>query len=118
MGFGVWGILVGRVGLAVSVMAALTLGIVVDDTVHFISKYLRARREEGMTSQDAVRYAFNTVGSALLMTTVILVAGFAFTCSSGFQPTSQMGAMTVITISLALVMDFLFLPTLLMKTDD
>ena len=117
MGFGVWGICVGRVGLAVSLMAALTLGIVVDDTVHFMSKYIRARRELGMTPPEAVRYSFNIVGSALLITTVILVAGFAVLFFSGFQPNSQVGAMTVITISLALVMDFLFLPTLLMKVE-
>ena len=117
MGFGVWGIFVGRVGLAVSLMAALTLGIVVDDTVHFMSKYLRARREHGMTPAEAVRYSFNIVGSALLITTVILVAGFAVLFFSGFQPNSQVGAMTVITISLALVLDFLFLPTLLMKVE-
>jgi predicted RND superfamily exporter protein len=45
MAFGLWGILVGQVGLGLSVVAAMTLGIVVDDTVHFMSKYLRARYE-------------------------------------------------------------------------
>ena len=65
MAFGVWGLFVGQVGLALSVVLALTMGIVVDDTVHFLSKYLRARREKGMNPQDAIRYSFNTVGAAI-----------------------------------------------------
>ncbi|MEW8397881.1 MAG: MMPL family transporter, partial [Candidatus Thiodiazotropha sp.] len=58
MAFGLWGVFVGEVGLALSVVAGMTLGIVVDDTVHFLSKYLRARREKDMGREDAVRYAF------------------------------------------------------------
>jgi uncharacterized protein len=44
IGFGVWGLLIGEVGMSIAVVAAMTLGIVVDDTIHFMSKYLRARR--------------------------------------------------------------------------
>ena len=64
MGFGLWGYLVGNVTLAIAVVLAATLGIVVDDTVHFLSKYAKARRE-GKSAEDAVRYAFKTVGMAL-----------------------------------------------------
>ena len=117
MGFGLWGLLVGEVGLALSVVAGMTLGIVVDDTVHFLSKYLRARREQGMNSQDAVRYAFHTVGVALLVTTIVLVAGFLVLSQSTFKLNSDMGLLTSITIALALLADFIFLPPLLMKVD-
>ncbi len=117
MAFGVWGFIEGRVGLAVSVLVALTLGIVVDDTVHFMSKYLRARREHGMDAPDAVRYSFHTVGVALTVSTIVLVAGFTVLSFSGFKVNSDMGTMTAITISLALLLDFLFLPTLLMKLE-
>jgi predicted RND superfamily exporter protein len=118
IGYGLWGMMVGRVGLAVSVIGAMTLGIVVDDTVHFLSKYLRARREHGAASSEAVRYSFNTVGSALLITTVILVAGFSILSFSGFQVNSQISVMTIVTITLALGLDFFFLPTLLMKMEE
>ena len=57
LGLGVWGLTVGQVGLALSVVVAMTIGIVVDDTVHFLTKYLRARREFGQDSEAAVRYA-------------------------------------------------------------
>ncbi len=117
MAFGVWGIFVGQVGLTVSVMIAMTLGIVVDDTVHFLSKYQRGRREHEMTPDDAVRYAFNIVGAAIWITTVALMGGFTVLSFSGFQINSHMGAMTAVTIVLALLLDFFFLPTLLMKLE-
>jgi uncharacterized protein len=85
--------------------------------VHFLSKYLRARREEGLSSADAVRYAFHTVGTALWTTSVVLIAGFLVLTGSPFELNSGMGLLTAITIALALVADFLLLPTLLMTLD-
>ena len=117
MAFGLWGFIVGRVGLAISVIAALTLGIIVDDSIHFISKYLRARREYKKSPADAVRFSFHTVGRALWVTTAALVAGFSALTFSGFQINSDLGWMTIITIVFALILDFLFLPTLLMKAE-
>ncbi|ETT21777.1 sterol-sensing domain of SREBP cleavage-activation family protein, partial [Vibrio parahaemolyticus 3256] len=75
IGFGLWALISGEINLGLSVVVTLTLGIVVDDAVHFLSKYQRARRE-GQTAEQAVRYAFHTVGRALWITTVVLVAGF------------------------------------------
>jgi hypothetical protein len=95
----------------------MTLGIVVDDTVHFLSKYLRARREEGLSPADAVRYAFHTVGTALWTTSVVLIAGFLVLSYSPFELNSRMGLLTAVTIALALGADFLLLPTLLMTLD-
>lgn len=117
MAFGVWGITRGEVGLAVSVVVAMTLGIVVDDTIHFLSKYLRAKREQGMDTEAAIRYAFNTVGVALTVTTIVLVAGFLVIAQSNFLVNSQMGLLTALTIAIALIVDFLFLPPLLMYLD-
>lgn len=115
MGFGLWGILVGEVGLALSVVTGMTLGIVVDDTVHFLSKYIRARREKGFSAEDAVRYAFSHVGRALVTTSIILVAGFSVIAQSTFELNSSMGLLTAIVIIFALAADFLFLPALLIK---
>ena len=118
MAFGVWGLVVSEVGLALSIVTGMTLGIVVDDTVHFLSKYLRARREKNADTYDAVRYAFSTVGMALWVTSLILVAGFFVLTFSTFKLNSGMGLLTAITIALALLADFLFLPPLLMKLED
>ncbi len=118
MGFGVWGIMVGQVGLAVSVMIAMTMGIVVDDTVHFMSKYRRGRVEHAMSPEDAIRYAFRLVASPIWITTITLMGGFTVLAFSGFQINSHMGAMTGITIGFALLLDFFFLPVLLIKIDS
>ena len=117
MGFGVWGLFVGEVGLALSIVTTMTLGIVVDDTVHFLSKYLRAKREHGYSAEEAVRYAFKHVGRALLTTSVVLVAGFLVLAQSHFELNSGMGMLTSIIITLALMADFFFLPPLLMKLE-
>jgi len=115
--FGLWGLLRGQVGLALSVVVAMTIGIVVDDTVHFLSKYQRARRAQGLAPPQAVRYAFETVGTAMWVTTVALTAGFLIVTSSHYRMSSEMGLMCALVIALALLMDFLLLPTLLLKID-
>jgi predicted RND superfamily exporter protein len=118
MGFGLWAMIDGEGGLALSVVAAMTLGVVVDDTVHFLSKYLRARRENKLSSEQAVRYAFSTVGTALWVTTLVLALGFGVLALSDFAMNAEMGMLTSLTIVLALVADFLFLPPLLMRFGD
>ncbi len=117
MAFGLWGMTVQQVGLAVSVVAAMSLGIVVDDTIHFLSKYLRARREHGMSAEDAIRYSFNHVGRALIITSVILIAGFSILSLSGFKINANMGILTAAAIAFALIADFMLLPALLLKVD-
>jgi len=112
--FGIWGMFVGRVGLGLSVVAGMTLGIVVDYSVHFLSKFLRAKREKGLNTEDAIRYAFSTVGVALFVTTIILFANFSVLALSDFGLNSQMGLLTAVTIVVALLVDFFFLPPLLL----
>ena len=117
MGFGVWGLIVGEVGLSLSVVVAMTIGIVVDDTVHFLAKYQRARREYGHDAEDAVRYAFRTAGPALSTTTIVLVAGFLILLLSPLIPTAQVGLLTAMIIGFALLTDLLFLPPLLLAVE-
>jgi predicted RND superfamily exporter protein len=115
--FGLWGIFVGEVGLAVSVIAAITLGIVVDDTIHFLSKYLHARRKEGKNAQDAIRYAFATVGTAIWISSVALIIGFLVLAFSSFKVNADLGLLTAITIFIAFLANFFFLPPLLLKLE-
>ena len=115
--FGVWGMIDGTVNLGLSVVIGMTMGIVVDDSIHFLSKYRRARREQGMNAEEAVRYAFTSVGRALVVTSVILVVGFLTLAQSVFLMNASMGLMTAITIGLALAIDFLALPPLLLWLD-
>jgi hypothetical protein len=117
IGFGLWGYLYSRVGLGLSVVVAMTLGIVVDDTIHFMLKYIRGRRELKLSPSEAVKYSFNTVGTAMVVTTISLVCGFLVLTQSGFKMNSEMGLLSAITIAMALIMDFLLLPALLMRVD-
>ncbi|MEO0956864.1 MAG: outer membrane lipoprotein-sorting protein [Pseudomonadota bacterium] len=116
MAFGIWGYSVGAVTLAIAVVLAATLGIVVDDTVHFLSKY-QAGRRKGMSPEDSVRHAFTRVGNALTITSIGLVAGFAVLAFSGFAVNGDMAKLTAITITVALIADFLLLPCLLIFLD-
>ena len=116
--FGVWGMINGQIGMSMSMVIGMTLGIVVDDTVHFLSKYLHARRNNNSDAKAAVHYAFGNVGSALWITTLVLVAGFTVLAQSTFKLNGDMGMLTAITILIALLIDFLFLPPLLMAIDD
>ena len=115
--FGIWGVTTGVVNLGLSVVIGVTLGIVVDDSVHFMTKYLRARREHSLDPEGAVRYAFLSVGRALTVTTVILVIGFAILSTSAFDMNASMGRMTAMTLAIALAVDVFLLPPLLMALD-
>jgi len=117
MGFGVWALTKGEVGVALSVVVAMTIGVVVDDTVHFLGKYRRARLEHGLGPEDAVRYAFRAAGRAMVTTTIVLVAGFLVLLLSDFIPTAEVGLLTAYIIAFALIADFLLLPPLLMAVD-
>ncbi|EHU4866792.1 MMPL family transporter [Vibrio vulnificus] len=116
IGFGLWALTSGEINLGLSVVVTLTLGIVVDDAVHFLAKYQHARKE-GQNAEQAVRYAFHTVGRALWITTVVLVAGFSVLAMSQFRLNSDMGQLSAIVIFVALVIDFVLLPSLLMRFD-
>jgi predicted RND superfamily exporter protein len=117
MAFGIWGIAVGRIDVGNAVVLTMALGIIVDDSVHFLSKYLRARREDGLSPEEAVRYAFSTVGAALVVTSFILVAGFSVLTLSPFGLNAGMGMLTAIVLLVALGADLLFLPPLLMRIE-
>ena len=114
-GFGVWYLLSGEVGFSLAMVLGITMGIVVDDTVHFLTKYLRARATR--SPEDAVRYAFSSVGVALAITTLVLVVGFSMLGMSDFKMNSDPGYMVGIVITIALIFDFLLLPPLLINFD-
>lgn len=118
MAFGIWGMCVGRVGLAAAVVAAVSLGIVVDNTVHFLSKYRRARLDRGVDAETAVRSAFAVVGPAILTTTVILLCGFVVLSFSSFQANADLGLLTAVAIFIALLTDIFTLPALLVSSGE
>ncbi|MGK0247602.1 MAG: putative RND superfamily exporter protein [Oleispira sp.] len=116
VGFGIWALISGEINLGLSIVVSMTLGIIVDDTVHFLSKYQRARND-GQNAEQAIRYAFSSVGRAMTITTLVLCTGFSLLTLSAFRMNADMGMATSIIIFVALVVDFLFLPAFLLLAD-
>ena len=116
VGFGIWGLTVGKMGMSLAVVASLTLGIVVDDTMHVFSHYGAARRR-GATSLEALREAYADVGAALWVTSATLVVGFAVLAWSNFMLTVHLGLLTSLILALALIAEFVLTPTLLLWLD-
>ena len=115
IGFGIWGFLIGDIGLAASTITAMTLGIVVDDTIYFLMKYQTARKR-GADVDTAIVEVFSTVGVAMFITTTAVASGFAVLSLSGFNITRSLGAQTTIILVAALLVDWFFLPALLACT--
>lgn len=114
IGLGAWALLDGEIGMSFAVVVVLTLGIIVDDTVHFLSKYQFSRKRLKLAPKAAIHQTFSTVGVALCITSLALVGGFAVLSLSGFARNSDMGLMAAITVGIALLVDLLLLPALLM----
>ncbi|MYG42410.1 MAG: MMPL family transporter [Rhodobacteraceae bacterium] len=114
--FGFWGYIVGQVTLTATITTIVAFGIIVDDTIHFMSKYLRGRRE-GMTGEEAVINTFRVTGHALFSTTIVLAAGFATFAFSGYEGLWVFGLMVSMMVVTGVVVDFLLLPALLLALD-
>lgn len=117
LAFGLFAWSGGSLGIWSVPVFAAALGLIVDATVHFLSKYQRARTEQRADERVAVRYAFRTVGTALFVSTLVLIAGFAILALSTFKMNAYLGMMVALTIAIALVVDFLLLPGLLVTLD-
>ena len=97
-------------------VVGVVFGIVVDETIYFLSNYLEDRRK-GLTPAAPVRTAFKRVGDAVLTTSVVLAAGFLVSATSGFEVGWTLGLLVTTMIVLALAADFLLLPALLLAID-
>ena len=92
------------------------LGIAVDDTIHFLSRYRQELAEDG-NREDAIRRTVMHVGTAMLMTTIILVSGFAAMLLSDLPAHRIFASMACATIGSAIVGDLIALPALLSWLD-
>ncbi len=110
---GLWGWMEGEVNLAVSVVASISFGIIVDDTTHLLAKFAQARAR-GLDRRAATEETLSEVGFAVILTSFVLVAGFIVLSVSGFAVSHQMGLLTAITIGIAVFAEFCMMPALLM----
>lgn len=115
--FGAWTLLVGQAGMEVSIVVSATLGVIVDNCVHFMVKYLKARDELGFSPDESVLYAYQNVGSALIFTSVTLLAGYLVLTLSSFSLNSSLGLMSAMTVAAALLVINLLLPAIILTLD-
>jgi predicted RND superfamily exporter protein len=115
--FGIWAILHGEVSFMVSVGMGSTLGIIVDFTVHLLSKYDLARTELGKNPEEAIYFSFESVGFALIVMTIVLSMGFAVLHMVNFIPLHHFAQFSIIAFIVALLIDFFLFPNLLVKFD-
>ena len=115
--FGIWAIVSGEISMLVGIGMGTTLGIIVDFTVHFLSKYLHARRQKNLSAEEAVEYAFETVGFALIITSFSLILGFLVLLQAFFIPIHGYVLFSSIAFLSALIIDLLLFPALLITWD-
>jgi len=113
VGFGIWGYLVGKVGIPSSAVAAMTFGIVVDDTIHLLLRFKRARAA-GFETEAAMKIAFVDVGRAVVITSLALTGGFLLLTFSGFEINASLGLFIGIIVVCALLIVLTLVPALVM----
>lgn len=114
--FGLWGMGIGVIDIAAAGTLSISLGIVVDDTIHILKRYSRYRTA-GYSPQDSLQHTLEQAGSALLLTTIILTLGMLILTLSIFGPNRTTAQLMAAIISLALLFDLIMLPHLLRVFD-
>jgi len=118
MTFGVWVLLMGRAGMEVSIVVSATLGVIVDNCVHFFSKYIYARKEKGLDLEAAIAFTLENVGGALIFASVTLIAGYGVLMFSDFALNRALGILSALTVGFALAVILLLLPAVLRWFDQ
>ena len=110
---GVMGWLDIKINMATAIIGGISLGIVVDDSIHFISG-IRSRLNQGILLEEAIQQTMKTVGNSILMTSIILIGGFSCMATSNFLPSAHFGIFISLAIAIALVLDVFIVPALLL----
>ena len=113
LGFGVLGIVSGMVQGPHQTSILISLGLVVDATIHFLTKFQKATNM-GLTAKEAIQYCFKYVGYPIIVASVCLFIGFLFLTQSIFISNYIIGGMCALIIGIALLVDLLLLPALLL----
>ncbi|MEX2208817.1 MAG: MMPL family transporter [Myxococcota bacterium] len=110
--FGMLGAGVATLSIPTSLIGCVALGIAVDDTCHFLQVF-REERARGKSAEDAALHCIVEVGRPMVVTSIMLVAGFLVMLFSSFATLQQFGLLTAITMGLCLATDVGMLPALL-----
>lgn len=114
--FGLWALLVGQLDPFVMMLFSISIGLVVDDTVHILSHYLSGRKN-GLDQPAAIRQSITVAGPALTITTLVLALGTTILIMANTLYFQQSAKLLVPIVVLALVLDLFYLPTILKRFD-
>jgi predicted RND superfamily exporter protein len=114
LAYSAWALFDGQISIGAAVVTGMILGIVLDDTIYLLATYRHAVKQK---INDAVQYAMRRVGPALVVTTITLVSGLSLGLLSDFGPVWSMSVLSIIVIAVALLVDLLLLPALLLTVD-
>lgn len=115
--FGLWALFVGQLDPFVMMLFSISIGLVVDDTVHLLSHYLDKRRI-GADKEFALGHAIRTAGPALTITTIVLALGTTILIGASTLYFQQAAKLLVPIVIIALLLDLIYLPTILRRFDN
>ncbi|MFY0625677.1 MAG: MMPL family transporter [Reichenbachiella sp.] len=102
------------INLSSSVIFAISFGIVVDDTIHFLSKF-KMEKDNGLSNLYAIKRTLLSTGEPIIITTIVLTSGFIVFCFSSFNASFYIGLFVSISFLVALLADLILLPVLILK---
>lgn len=114
-GFGAWGWIESEIGIAAVLVVAITIGVVIDDTIHLTYRYVDSYRNLDLTPWGATAYSIHKTGTALVVTSLVLVGGLLVLLGSEFRMNSTFGACSSLVILLALLYNLTIAPHFLKK---
>ena len=103
------------VDIGCAIVASVTLGIAVDDTIHFLAHY-NSLISAGMERKEALIEVISGTGMALVVTTMILVSGFGLFIFASLTPNKNFGILSSFVLFMALVCDLVVLPCIVLTT--
>lgn len=114
-GFGAWGWIDAEIGMAATLVVAITIGVVIDDTIHLTYRYVDGFRNLDLTRWGATAYSVHKAGTAILITSLVLAGGLLVLTVSDFRMNSTFGLCASLVIGLALVYNLVIAPRLLSR---
>ena len=101
---------------ATAIIAAVAIGIAVDDTIHFICEYQQLKAQ-GIPTENAIKAAIVTKGHPIITTSLIMTGGFGILLLASFVPSIQFGFLSALIMGFAVISDLLILPAIFLITD-
>lgn len=117
IGFCIWGMGVGFINTAASMVTVVALGLIVDPTVHLMSHYWDAR-QRGNGPRQAVRQSIHMVAGPISASGLTLAIGFLLLATSSYKMNADLGLLTAVMIVVAIGLDLFLLPAILLLAVD